>query len=266
MEKKKNLYRMDDFCLFLSVVLFLLFLFQFRALVPLLAGSDPGLLLEEAAKLALGSPIRMGLILFSALFFQVIGRVIRKKEKISLEVIEALTHRSRVSAANLAVELGREQAVLEKIIRQLARIPGAGVSFDGNFVRIEREEPRPARYAAQAVPAGKSRYESPKKPALEKGKPTPEDLENLPVFLKNLALTAAARKEAAKNPADPQQTLAGSVQTPTGSPQTGGTLKPNPVILIILFFLFWPAAVIYGMSFYLKNVQKKAITRGLNSQ
>jgi len=266
MEKRKNLYKMDDFCLFLSVILFLVFIFQFRFLLPYFAGSDFKLIIDAAKEFVLIYPIRIGLLLFSAIFFQIIGRVVRKKEKISLEVIEAISYRSRASIGNLASELGRDQESLNKICRQLAAIPGAGVSFDGNYVKIDRKKPEDLD---DEYSMNKDRIMNGEIPMADN--PAEKDTDNefpedFPDILKKVGVNPEDLKDKFERMKSEQGT-SGNSSIPTFTPPTGPDgqkLKPNPVIVIILFIVFWPLAIVYILSFYMKNMQKKAIQDGIN--
>ena len=252
--RKRNLYKLDDVCLFLSVLFFIVLIIQFRSLIPYLNGSDFSILLDEALFIIKFLPLRLGIILFSALFFQIIGRVVRKKEKISLEIIDAISHRSRVSTANLSAEIGRDLVQIEKVAKQLAKLPGAGVSFDGNYLKIDREEP--------VQPVHRHETNTAPQEAAEPFRQTiPEPLKN--IFDKNLSKEElrdkfqeiVAEKKAAGSTA--------SIRPPSGR---NDAIRPNVPLLIFLFIAFWPAAVVYVISFYMKNMQAKALNDGINKK
>ncbi len=274
MEKKKNLYKLDDFSLIFSVIIFIVFIFQFRSLLPLLSGSDFNQLRDGALNIVLRSPIRLGILLFSAIFFQIVGRVVRKKESISLKVIDAIRHRSRVSLSNLSTELGLDSSSLEKIIRQLAAIPGAGVSFDGNYVKIEKESNEPV------IPADKT-FES------MKSKAVPTTLNNFTkeeyTDLKDLKDIIRQKQSSGNDESAEDRELRELqdleklenlnmnpkarefVTSVAHAAKSGENIRPNPAILIFLFIVFWPAAIIYVIHFYMKNVQKKALKNEMNN-
>ena len=306
MEKQKNLYKLDDICLFLSLAAVLVLLYQFRPLLPLLSGKPDGELLGRAAlDVFRNAPLLTGLLLFSALFLQVIGRVVRRREIASLKVIDALTNRSRVSLHSLAAELQMDEAKLLRLVRQLTGLPGCGVQYDGTYVRIERK-PRPGsrpatvrasravRPAPSAAAAARNRgtvvRDASLKGAMQEFRKAAEasragnpggktDLKEAMLELRKAA--EAARTGTAGSGGTGSGESHAHIRLPERDTPSAGTsasgsgmvtapktasLKPNPVILLILFIAFWPAAVIYVMSFYLKNVQKKAIQSRLGGK
>ncbi|MBI9103599.1 MAG: hypothetical protein JEY99_14390 [Spirochaetales bacterium] len=272
MAKRKNLYKMDDICLFLSVITFLIFLFQFRPLLPYFKGSDFNLLLDVAKNIILASPIKMGGLLFSAIFLQIVGRVVRKKEIISMEVIDAISYRSRASVEGLASELGRDAESLEKIIKQLAAIPGAGVSYDGKYVKIDRGESKTAddEYARdkdRMMNGEFSMSDNSAEDDYSEDSSIDEDgfPEDFPDVLKKVGVKPEDLKDKFERIRAEQRTT-GNSSIPAYTAQTGSDgkkLRPNPVLLIILFLVFWPLGIIYLISFYMKNMQKNALQEGI---
>jgi len=303
MEKQKNLYKLDDICLFLSLAAVLVLLYQFRPLLPLLSGKPDGELLGGAAlDVFRNAPLLTGLLLFSALFLQVIGRVVRRREIASLKVIDALTNRSRVSLHSLAAELQMDEAKLLRLVRQLTGLPGCGVQYDGTYVRIERK-PRPGsrpatvrasravRPAPSAAAAARNRgtvvRDASLKGAMQEFRKAAEasragnpggktDLKEAMLELRKAAEAArtgtggTGSGESHAHIRLPERDVpsmgTSGAGTAAGTGPKAASLKPNPVILLILFIAFWPAAVIYVMSFYLKNVQKKAIQSRLGGK
>lgn len=231
MEERKNLYMLDDFCIILSYILFGIFIFLFRRIFPLLAGAEPERILQLVTKVFMSRPLLYGGVLFSTLFFQIVGRVVRRKEKLSLQVINALGTQGRYSLSSLSFELGRSEESLKKTLTQLAAFPGAGISFDG--VNVKKKRPSKPGKPQAAQPFQSSGFSDPSDTSKFSGTAESDD-------------TSDQWNEEEFTQAQP-------------SFSPGADKKFNFILFFFLFFVFWPAAFIYAARFAIQNSQKKAL-------
>lgn len=241
MEERNNLYLFDDFCIILSYILFILLLIELRPLWLLLSENRTDLLMPAVRDLLAGSPLKMGGLFFSALFLQILGRGVRKKEKEFLAVINTLGHSGRYSLQALAFELGITEKKLSRTLEKLAALPRSGIIFDGTYVKKEREKMDPGLSAARfridpAVSSSTTKFTEPSRAEGGEDKPQTEG----PRPRTTLPHTPIPG-ESAKGDAEKKE------------------VPFNIAIFLILFFVFWPAAFVYAARGALRNSQQKAL-------
>ena len=251
MEERKNLYLFDDFCIILSYVLTALWLIELRPLWFLLSESRSDLLLSTGLALLAESPLKLGGLFFSALFLQILGRGVRKKEKEFLAVINALNHSGRYSLQALAFELGVTEKKLTRTLEGLTALPRSGISFDGSYVKKEREKVDPglsaARFRRDPAVSFPARTESESlQTAVKPGSAAPPDPES--------------RNPRHESPltTDPGH---GTPVNRAAPGKTGQAAPFNIVVFLFLFFVFWPAAFIYAARGALRNSRQKALEK-----
>jgi hypothetical protein len=249
MEERKNLYLFDDFCIILSYILMALLLIELRPLWSLVAENRSDLLLSTGLALVTESPLKLGGLFFSAFFLQVLGRGVRKKEKEFLAVINALNHSGRYSLQALAFELGVTEKKLNRTLDGLTALPRSGISFDGNYVKKEREKVDPGLSAARfrRDPAvsfpGKTGSES-RRAEAGTGMASPLDPEPRDALSGSPISTGSGR---------------GTPVNRAAPGKTGQAAPFNIAVFLVLFFVFWPAAFIYAARGALRNSQQKAL-------
>jgi len=236
MSNKRNLYKLDDFSIIASYFFLIIFLFQFRFLIEYARGSSFEEIKEIVIIMFQASPIKLGLLLFSAIFFQILGRFVRRKEKISLEIIDKLSSGGRYSLDSLAFEMGKSERSLRQILNDLAKIEEAGIAFDG--VTIKRTHKRGYEEVAKKFNMNPGARQ----------KSTPEPTTQAPHPHQHLN-------------SEPKPTSQTVFSSPNKDKRPTSLPGFNPLLFFILFFVFWPAAFIYLARVVVKNSQKNAFNK-----
>jgi len=244
MNTNRNLYKMDDFLIIIS----------FLMIIPLIFISWPWLKtvteFENLTAFFQSAPAILGprlgaLILYGcgAVTSQITGRIIRFKEKQSLEILDTLQFYKKTTVPQLASQLSMSESKISSLVKKMSRINSLGIQIDGETVSIGQamENDIPTGFSAD-----EETHEQPKtfgsfgdefKAAVEKAN-------------SDSNLTDEEKKEQVKQAG---QKMFNSRVNPSGKGK-----KFNVVLFIILFITpLWPVAIVYAISYAVKQQKMK---------
>jgi hypothetical protein len=256
MDKNKNLYKLDDFFLIISYLLFLPLIYIFWPMIKY-AASNPEGIQEILLQFVQSQPVLVTILAGSIIFLQILGRLIRKEEKILVKILDIVVMYKTISINQLQHSLDMNQPQIEKYIKKLSNIGHLNINYDGTYVKLE--------LAAQSIPSFDSFQQAdnstdaiyrvsdeqvhssdfrPKEDAINRASTTPNNTISSKEDLQNILMK-----------------LQGSHQ----GKQTSGK-KFNVALFIVLFFAFWPIACIYAASYYMKSQKGSVIEDRLKNR
>ena len=246
--ENRNIYKMDDFLIISSYIM----------IIPIIVLAWP--LLSEfprfesfneflnSAPSILGSRLNMIILYFAgAVSSQIVGRIIRFKEKQSLEILDTLQFYKKSTIPQLSSQLGMSESKILSLVKKMSRIPSLGISLDGEMVNLGAKN--------ETVPENFSSFSD-----IEEKADEPKTADNFGQEFKN-----AMNKAQAKDLTDEQkkEELKKVAQSFFNNRQnTGATGKKFNIVLFIILFItpLWPVALIYAISFAVKQ-QKAAMDK-----
>ncbi len=244
MNKNKNLYKLDDFFIILSFILILPLLYVLKPVI-VYGLSNPDGVGEVLLQFIASNMVVITGLTASILFLQILGRLIRKEEKILVAILDSVIMYKTISINQLQQSLDLDRGKIERYIGKLSGIGRLNIHFDGNYVRIQSD----IQDSPQSDPFHRpgDRSESsyhPSKVQSEQG------FSGSAPKAENASMPASSRE-------DLQNILTG-MEKPA-SDETSGGKKFNIALFLILFFVFWPGAFIYAAKFYMSANKRSVI-------
>ena len=138
MDKNKNLYKLDDFFLIISYLLILPLLNVFQPVIRHAISSTEGIQ-ERLLQLVLSQSVLISILAGSIIFLQILGRFIRKEEKILVKILDIVVMYKTISINQLQHSLDMNQPQIEKYIKKLSNIGRLNIQFDGTYVKLQLE-------------------------------------------------------------------------------------------------------------------------------
>ena len=258
MDKNKNLYKLDDFFLIISYVLVLPHLYIFWPLITYAASTT------ESIQVILLQFVRSQSVLItilagSIIFLQILGRLIRKEEKVLVKILDIVVMYKTISINQLQHSLDMNQPQIEKYIKKLSNIGRLNIQFDGVYVKLQLETSTDAINRASSDQAPPSEFHSippAQEPSSKSNNPDAKGTD----AIYRVSPTATNTINTISSKEDIQNILV-NLQ---GKRQTGK--KFNVVLFIVLFFAFWPIAFIYAASYYMKSQKGRVIEDRLKNR
>lgn len=236
MDKNKNLYKLDDFFLIISYLLCLPLIYIFWPMIKY-AISNPEGIQEILFQFVHSQSVLVTVLFGSIVFLQILGRLIRKEEKVLVKILDIVVMYKTISINQLQHSLDMNQPKIEKYIKKLSNIGHLNINYDGTYVKLE--------LAAQSIPPFDSFQQADNSTdATYRVSPTPNNTISSKEDLQNILMK-----------------LQGSHQ----GKQTSGK-KFNVALFIVLFFAFWPISFIYAASYYMKSQKGSAIEERLKNR
>ncbi len=227
MNKNKNLYKLDDVFIVISYLLILPLLYIFKPVLSYII-YDAENAQEVFLQFVQSQFVIISILLGSSIFLQILGRVIRKEEKVLVKILDIVVMYKTISINQLQHNLEMNQPQIEKYIKKLSNIGRLNIHFDGTYVKLQLQTSTDAIYRVSPEKESSSTGGSTDQTVSSK-----EDLQN---FLGNLKGKQISGK------------------------------KFNVVLFIVLFLAFWPIAFIYAASYYMKSQKGNIIEERLKNR
>jgi len=145
MSENRNLYKMDDAFIILSyfmVVPVCFMLWPWLKGIPLSLGSDWMAFFQSAPGI-LGTRLFMaGGYLIASLLLQIMGRMIRRKEKHSLDILDILSYNPKSTISHLASQLSFSESYTAGLVAKLASMRSLGIFVTGDDVELNKQKAR----------------------------------------------------------------------------------------------------------------------------
>ena len=246
----KNLYKLDDVFLVISYLLLLPLLYIFK---PVLLDIiyDTGKTQEVFFLFVQSRIIIISILSGSSIFLQVLGRIIRKEEKILVKILDIVVMYKTISITQLQHRLDMNRPKVERYINKLANIGRLNIKYDGTYVKLELETPTDTMSGTSFEQTVSSKSFSPP--------PIPESSSDSQSKEKETDQT-----ETTENTISSKEDLQNILESLTNK-QTSGK-KFNVVLFIVLFFAFWPIAFIYAANYYMKSQKGSVIEARLKKR
>ncbi|MCK5200190.1 MAG: hypothetical protein KAR21_17660, partial [Spirochaetales bacterium] len=225
MDKNKNLYKLDDFFLIISYLLLLPLLYIFWPMIKY-AASNPEGIQEILLQFVRSQSVLVTILAGSVIFLQILGRLIRKEEKILVKILDTVVMYKTISINQLQHTLDMNKPKIEKYINKLTNIGRLNINYDGTYVKLEM--------AAQSIP------------------PEQEPSSNFHHQEDAINRTPTGANNNTISSKEDLQNMLTKLQGSHQGKQTSDK-KFNVVLFIVLFFAFWPIAFIYAASYYMKS-------------
>ena len=135
--ENRNIYKMDDVLIIASFLMLIpTAFFAWPWLITIQYAEDPKLFLLSAPEI-LGNRLNT-VILYGVgvVLSQLIGRLVRFKEKQSLKILDAMQYSRKTSVDELSMSTGISAPRIRTLVRKLARIPSLNISLQGNVVSM----------------------------------------------------------------------------------------------------------------------------------
>lgn len=243
---KRNIYKMDDILLFLSLAMLALVVFISLDWLRLFKEA------EDFTAFILMAPEVLGPRLYTVIMYalaaltaQIIGRYIRFLEKKSLIILDELEKSSKIRLSELRMKLGMSEAKIKKLVIKLSKVSSLGIELDGDKV-IQK---RVSIYESNTP-------ETTTEQNLEKEfhNDMPQDMsEDMAEAIKKGELP-----EQFKSLLKSGNPLSGSAGV--SADNDDGSKKKGPPLLLLIFLFFtplWPVAVVLIFRSSMKNMQRK---------
>lgn len=79
----------------------------------------------------------ISILLGSSIFLQVLGRIIRKEEKVLVKILDIVVMYKTISINQLQHNLDMNKPKVEKYINKLSNIGRLNIKYDGTYVKLE---------------------------------------------------------------------------------------------------------------------------------
>ncbi len=289
--ENRNIYKMDDILIIASFLMLLptaIFAWPWLSLIPRV--EDFPAFLKSAPDI-LGN--RLSTVLLYAvgvILSQLVGRVVRYKEKQSLKILDAMQYSRKNTVDQLAMTTGISAPRLRTLIRKLARIDSLGISLEGDTVRMKgKKNPYERSYVSpdssaqegraivrDAAPKASEAPRSENIPSVPAGGTGPEGVKKMPPQVeaimkdKSIGLIEKIKRLQQYGKEHPEFTqedfraLTGNHSADqlksslTGSASPGEKKKKFPFFLVIFLFMtpLWPVALIIVILTIVKQRKK----------
>lgn len=254
--ENRNLYKMDDFLIICS----------FLMIIPLLVLAWPWLKtvteFESLSDFFLTAPQLLAprlpaILLYTtgAISSQIIGRIIRLKEKQSLEILDTLQFYKKTTIIQLSSQLGMTESKITSLVKKMSGISSLGITLEGDSVSIGQKPdiPEAADFSSYINTVSGSPDQTAENIKSE------EEPESFDLSFKEALQKAASQKDLSDE--QRREELKKVARNYMGGKQNadGKGKKFNIVLFIILFITpLWPIALIYAISYAVKQ-QKAAL-------
>ncbi len=260
MNKNKNLYKMDDIFIVISYLLFLPLLYIFKPVLSYII-YDAENAQEVLLQFVQSQVVIISILLGSIIFLQILGRLIRKEEKVLVKILDLVVMYKTISINQLQHNLDMNQPKIEKYIKKLSNIGRLNIHFDGTYVKLQLNTSTDAIYRISSefnsIPSKQSSpMESPFVTSAHESSSNFQQEENK----MSQASTEVSTEQIISSKEDLQDIL-GHLK---GKQKPGK--KFNVVLFIVLFFAFWPIAFIYAASYYMKSQKGNVIEERLKNR
>lgn len=133
--ENRNIYKMDDVLIIVSYLMLLpAAYFAWPWLRTIQDATDLSLFVQSAPTL-LGSKLTMVLsYTVGAVSSQIVGRMIRFKEKQSLKILDAMGYSGKTTIDQLANTCGMSASRVRSLVKKLAKIPSVNITLEGEKV------------------------------------------------------------------------------------------------------------------------------------
>jgi len=144
MTDRKNLYILDDLLILSSYVILGVFLWLLRDFYPLLPSliDDEVMRREVLVYLINDKGILLGVLLFSGIYNQILGRWIRRREQRTLAIIDQIMLYKTISLNSLSREAGISEERTKKLVKEIQGRGFLPITFDGLQVQMEESAPK----------------------------------------------------------------------------------------------------------------------------
>jgi hypothetical protein len=133
--KQRNIYKTDDILIIGSFLMLIPPIYLSWPWLSLLPQAEDIVLWLQSAPTFLGSQFSLILLsLGGALTAQVIGRLIRKMEKRTLDILDTLMYMDHTTVAQVARNLNFSEKKVRKLTRKLTRIRGLNIKMEGDNI------------------------------------------------------------------------------------------------------------------------------------
>ncbi len=152
MDKNKNLYKLDDFFLIISYLLLLPLIYIFWPMIKY-AISNPEGIQEILLQFVRSQSVLVTILVGSIIFLQILGRLIRKEEKILVKILDIVVMYKTISINQLQHNLDMNQPQIERYIKKLSNIGRLNIHFDGTYVKLELNTSTDAIHRVSPTPS-----------------------------------------------------------------------------------------------------------------
>jgi DNA-directed RNA polymerase subunit RPC12/RpoP len=239
---KRNIYKLDDYCLTVSYVLIVPLLFKALGYLPYL-GLPVETIRPLSEKLSKDF-LFLAIFIISILFLQIVGRTVRKKEKILQKLIDIIMDAGTITYTDLARATGLEISALKRLVSDIEKHNGQYIETTKDSVGIKMGEKVEITNKCSTCGASFTHSVSIDTVSLKCGYcGAPVESEVI-----NNAKEGVFRRS---------QEKADMLKEPK---------KLNVVVLIFLFIVFWPGAVIYMAMFYFDKNKDNMLLEQMKSR
>lgn len=252
--ENRNIYKMDDFLIISSYIMIIPIVFLAWPWLKMVTTYEDLTTFFQDAPALLGQRIS-AIILYAlgTVSSQLVGRIIRFKEKQSLEILDTLEFYKITTIEQLSTQLGMAESKVKSLVKKMSRIPSLGIHIENDNVTIGQIHEKPAvkdyrTFSTTQTTDSQTGFTG----GLDNEKPVEgghEDISFKDAFKKAASdpeLTDEQRRDVLKKAAQSFITL-------KGQPEGRGK-KFNVILFIILFITpLWPIALVYAISFAIKQ-------------
>ena len=259
MNKNKNLYKLDDVFIVISYLLILPLLYIFKPVLShVIYDAENGQ--EVLMQFAQSKIVLISILLGSVIFLQILGRLIRKEEKVLVKILDIVVMYKTISINQLQHTLDMSKPKIEKYIKKLSNIGRLNIHFDGTYVKLQLNTSTDAIYRVSSE--NNFHSASIKKESTSGFAPPPPIPESSSNFQREEnELNQAAMTD---NTISSKEDLQNIITNLKGKQFSGK--KFNVALFIVLFFAFWPVAFIYAANYYMKNQKGSVIEERLKNR
>jgi len=239
---KRNIYKLDDYCLTISYILIIPLLFKALGYLPYL-GFPVETIRPLSEKLSKDF-LFLAIFIISILFLQIVGRTVRKKEKVLQKLIDIIIDAKTITYNDLARATGLEISDLKRLVSDIEKHNGQYIETTGDSVGLKMGEKVEITNKCSTCGASSTHDVS-------------IDTVSLKCGYCGAPVEAGVINNAKEGVFRRSQEKADMLKEPK---------KLNMALVIFLIIVFWPGAVIYMVMFYFDKNKDNILLEQMKSR
>ncbi|MDC7218790.1 MAG: hypothetical protein PQJ59_02555 [Spirochaetales bacterium] len=269
--EKRNIYKTDDFLIIGSFLMLIPAVYFCWPWLSRFSSTEDLMAWLISAPQVLGSQLPLvGTYLCGSILAQIIGRILRHREKQTLEILDTVMYLGKVTVSQVATNLNLSEVKVRKLTQRLSRVRSIHIKLENDVISYEMKPVQNMSGFSTATPDFQPPPESQSPPQAEEEaqftQTTREEVivnnltPELQEFIKNNKMDLFGKIELIKRIVESKGkiTVEELKQTPTSKKEPSKKMKALMIILFISFMTpLWPIPFIVIIYLIVKQFKLK---------